>query len=279
MAAEFEDSRVTIEPIVCKSALTGAGTDFRLNPYVGCEHNCAYCYATFICKWKQMDRPWGSWVQAKKNIVSVLQRELERKRGVSIFFSTVCDPYQGAEQQWKLTRECLEILFQASVFDPFLRVFLLTKSDLILRDIDILRQFPSGSLETAFSVCLFRDEIAAAFEPCAPRPSRRLAAARQLKAEGIKTGILINPILPYFTEQDLPRLLDTAETLGLDYVGFDMLNYLHSHVGEKLRPVYAVLGSAALRRFEQARSDPSYETQVKEMVRGLIRGRKMECRW
>ena len=256
---------VAVTEVTCKSALTGSGGSYRLNPYVGCQHACVYCYATYIARWRGQEGPWGSWVQAKTNIPEVLQRELRRRRGVHIMLSTVCDIYQPVEQRHELTRRCLTVLAEAADQDEGLNVGLLTKSDLILRDIDLLRSFPAGRMRIGFSMTTARDDVGALLEPGAARPSRRLAAARALREAGLAVGLLFAPVLPYVTERELPRLLDLAEEADLYCAGFDPCNYLDRHVGAKLQQAYERLGPKALARLNEARSDPDYRQEVEEL--------------
>lgn len=266
---------ISVEEITCKSALTGSGGSFRLNPYVGCEHRCEYCYATYIARWRGKSGPWGSWVQVKTNVADVLARELGRRKATHIFLSTVCDVYQPLEQKHEITRQCLSVLRRVAQLDPDLEVFLLTKSDLVRRDMDFLEDFPPGALRVGFSVTTLRDEVAALLEPGAAPPSRRLAAAGDLKAAGLTVGLLINPILPQVTETDLPALLDAAEGAGLDFVGFDTLHYLRGHVGGKIRRVYERLGPEACARLAEAREDPAYEQQLRELIDRAMQGRSI----
>jgi DNA repair photolyase len=260
-----------IEEIRCKSALTGSGGDYRLNPYVGCQHACTFCYATFIARWKRKTAPWGSWVQVKRNMPDVLRREMRRRRGIRVFISTVCDAYQPAERRYRVTRGCLGVLREAAERDPALRLFLLTRSDLVLRDLEILREFPRKAVEVAFSISTVDDETARRFEPRSPRPSRRREAAQALRNAGLRVGFLINPILPFVTERDMPELLRAAAQARADFVGFDTLNYVRGHVGGRLRPIYQRLGRDPLERFEEARRDPRYPGQLRALIRKLAR--------
>jgi DNA repair photolyase len=271
------DAPIEVEEVACKSALTGSGGHFRLNPYVGCEHACVYCYATYIARWRGKAGPWGTWVQAKTNAPEVLVKELRRKsrRGIEIMLSTVCDVYQPVERDLGLTRRCLSALVEAAHDDRDLRVFLLTKSDLVLRDLDLLEAFPEGRLRVSFSVTTRRDDVAALLEPRAASPSARFAAARALVEAGLPVGILINPVLPYVTERDLPHLLDRIEAAGVTSVSFDMLHYLREHVGGKMQPAYVRLGRAAQARLKQARDDPAYEDEVRQVMQRAIEGRKL----
>ena len=265
---------IKIEEITCKSALTGSGGHYRLNPYGGCEHACVYCYATYLTRWRGQSGPWGSWVQVKTNIPHVLERELTRRRGIEVFLSTACDVYQPVEEQYRLTRQCLSVLALAAQRDEGPEVFLLTKSDRVLRDLDVLQAFPEGKLRVAFSVTTHRDEAAAILEPGAAAPSRRIAAVAALTAAGIPAGLFVSPVLPYVTERDLPALLDRAEEAGCQFLDFDMLHYLDRHVGAKLREAYQHLGSDAQERLEQARDTSRYEPGVRRMIARLMKGRR-----
>ena len=267
---------IRIEEIACKSALTGKGSHYRLNPYGGCEHACAYCYATYLARWRGQSGPWGSWVQVKTNIPRVLERELAHKQSIQVFLSTACDVYQPVEEKYRLTRQCLSVLALAAQRDDGPSVMVLTKSDRILRDLDVLAAFPPDRLQVGFSVTTHDDETAAIIEPGASPPSRRLAALAELSAAGIRAGLFISPVLPYVTERDLPELLDRAEQAGCRFVGFDMLNYLDRHVGGKLREAYQHLGPEAFARLEEARHSAGYEPAVRRMISRAMRGRALD---
>jgi len=258
---------VAVTEVTCKTALTGKGGSYRLNPYVGCQHACVYCYATYIARWRGEEGPWGSWVQAKTNIPEVLQRELRRRRGAHIMLSTVCDAYQPVEEQRGLTRRSLTVLAEAAEQDAELHVFVLTKSELVRRDLDLLRAFPAGQVRVGFSVTTARDDVGALLEPHATRPSRRLAAARALREAGLPVGVLFAPVLPHVTERELPRLLELVREADLECMGFDPCNYLDRHVGAKLQQAYERLGRTALARLRQAREDPAYGLELQELIR------------
>ncbi|MBM3477567.1 MAG: radical SAM protein [Armatimonadetes bacterium] len=263
---------VEVTEVTCKSALTGSGGSYRLNPYVGCQHACVYCYATYIARWRGQEGPWGSWVQAKTNIPEVLARELRRRRGVHIMLSTVCDIYQPVEEQHGLTRRCLTVLAEAARQDPELSVFVLTKSELVRRDLDVLNAFPAGQLRVGFSVTTARDDVGALLEPGATRPSRRLAAARGLREAGLPVGLLFAPVLPYVTERELPRLIELARQADLECIGFDPCNYLDRQVGAKLQQAYHRLGRTALARLRQAREDPGYAQELQALIQRCTDG-------
>ena len=267
-----------ISEVKCKSALTGRNGAYTLNPYVGCPHRCAYCYASYISQWKGESSPWGTWVHVKVNVPEVLKKELSRPsffEDISVFISTVCDPYQPLEGRYELTRRCLEVLSEHARAGT-LKVTLATKSDLVLRDLGLLKNFPEGSLRLAFSITTYRDEVASRLEPFSPRPSRRIAAARALKEAGLRVGFFVCPVLPYLTERDLRRILDVAQKLGLDFVSFDTLNYLNGHIRGRIFKAYRILGDKALRRLEYAKDEPGYVAELREHILREASGRGID---
>lgn len=264
---------LTVQEITCRTALTGSGGHATLNPYGGCEHACVYCYATYLTQWRAQSDPWGSWVQVKTNVARVLEREVARRPDVHVFMSTACDAYQPVEEHYELTRRCLSVLALAARRSDQLALFLVTKSDRVLRDLDILQAFPPGQLQVAFSLTTHRDDVAAVVEPQAPTPSRRLAALRTLTEAGVRAGLFISPVLPYLTEQDLPELLAQAEAAGCRFASFDLLRYLDRHVGGALREAYKHFGAEAQMRLAQARYADRYEPQVRDVIARACQGR------
>src|SRR3989304_2124443 len=128
-----------IREIQAKSILTKSGipgVDYCINPYVGCSHGCRYCYATFMKRYTGHTEPWGGFVDVKITAPEILQRQLKRARNGRGMISSVTDAYQHIESKYKPTRQCLEILLQNQ--SP---VDILTKSPLVLRDMDIIKKF------------------------------------------------------------------------------------------------------------------------------------------
>src|SRR3989344_3933061 len=126
------------------------GIDYVINPYIGCRFGCTYCYASFMGRFiiGKSVADWGEYVFAKTNAPQLLAKELPSKlknkgRGIEIFLSSVTDPYQGMEAKYKLTRQCLEVLVRFG-FEGL--VSILTKSDLVTRDIDIFNKLKHVSV-------------------------------------------------------------------------------------------------------------------------------------
>jgi len=197
---------VEAKTVLVRSKLPGA--EFVVNPYTGCAFGCQYCYASFIGRFvgEQVDN-WGHYVYAKINAVSVFEAELARVRrdgrAPSILLSSVTDPYQGVEKKYRLTRGILEALAR----EPYPGVVsILTKSPMVLRDVDLLRQLPRA--EVGLTVTTTDDRLSRFLEVRAPLASRRLRTLAELHAAGIQTYAFLGPLLPHFRYD--PGALDAA---------------------------------------------------------------------
>ncbi len=178
----------TASSILNKSGIPGIS--WVINPYTGCLHSCVYCYATFMRRFTDHSEPWGKFLDVKVNAPELLQKELGRKTVTgTVMLSSVTDAYQYAEAKYKITRRLLEILLDHDV-----NVEILTKSDLVTRDIDLLKRFRNASV--GMSIMTADDRAGRHFEPYAPTPSKRLAALARLKDSGIGTWAFISPYLP-----------------------------------------------------------------------------------
>lgn len=222
--------------------------DFSLNPYVGCQFGCSYCYASFTGRYVQKTvSDWGEYVYAKINAPALLSAELKllrnHGRGKSIWFSSVTDPYQGMEVKYQLTRQCLQVLMQENYQGS---VLLLTKSDLVTRDIDILKKIPN--LEVGMSVTTTSDAISQYFEKHAPPVSKRLIALKKLHDEGIHTFAFIGPLLPHFVDnkRELEKLIHAIKKTGIGsrdiYVEHLLLNpYIRTRMQQELKDMDRVV--------------------------------------
>lgn len=190
--------------------------DYALNPYVGCAHECVYCYAKFMKRFTGHKERWGDFVDVKTNAPELLAREVKKKRVGRVWVSGVCDPYQPLEKKYGLTGKCLEIL--AANGWPFT---VQTKSDLVVRDIEILKR--AKECEAGFTITTADDSIRKIFEPGASPITRRIAALGVLHAAGIRTFAMIAPVLP--GAEGLVRGLKGK----VDYVIIDRLNYNYAN--------------------------------------------------
>jgi len=174
---------------------------WTINPYRGCEFGCRYCYARYTHEFMGMNR-WEDFEQkiyVKRDAARILARELmpERLNGQSIALGTATDPYQPAERRYRVTRSLLTIMAQARN----LRLSITTKSDLVTRDIDLLRRVAErNSVQVNLTVTTLDRGLARILEFRAPTPELRLTALRALREAGIVAGITISPILPDITD-------------------------------------------------------------------------------
>jgi len=202
-----------IREIKAKSILSKSQVyDYALNPYVGCQHACVYCYAKFMKRFTGHKERWGEFLDVKINAPELLAHEVQKKRVGRVWISGVCDPYQPLERKYKLTKRCLNILVENGW--PFT---VQTKSALVLRDIETLKR--SKDAEVGFTINTADEKIRRIFEPGAPPLSKRIEALANLHSEGVRTFAMIAPILP--GAEGLVRALKGK----VDYVILDRLNY------------------------------------------------------
>ncbi len=179
-----------IKEIQAKAILSKSQVyDYALNAYVGCGHNCVYCYARFMKRFTGHKEPWGEFVDVKINAAGLLAREIRKKGKGTVWISGVCDAYQPLEERYVLTRRCLEILVENGW-----PVVIQTKSSLVLRDIKILKR-ATGS-EVGFTITTADERLRRIFEPGAPPIKKRIKALGILHAEGIRTYVMVAPMLP-----------------------------------------------------------------------------------
>lgn len=196
---------------------------FSLNPYRGCMHACAYCYA----------RPshqyigWGAGtdfdrkIVVKKNAPELLRAELMRPswKGDTIVFSGVTDCYQPLEASYELTRRCLEVCLD--FLNP---INIITKGALIQRDVDLIVELARRARASVFmSIPFADDELARKIEPFASKVTRRFEALKALSDAGINTGIAVAPIIPGLTDKDIPELLERGKAAGASRAFLSML--------------------------------------------------------
>jgi len=227
--------------IRCRIALSPSrlpGLTYSLNPYFGCEHGCLYCYSGSVFRNEKIARNWGTFVNAKSNIVSVLARELPGKRKGVIGLSTVTDPYQPVESRLELTRSCLEILAKHDF-----KISIQTKSSLVLRDSDLV----SGSkFEVGVTITTLDPELAKKLEPKACLPDERQRILEDYSERKVETWIFLGPIIPYVNDQteNLERIIRVAKATKSRLL-FDKLN-LRPWVLENLTPFLAKEAPQAL---------------------------------
>jgi DNA repair photolyase len=197
--------------------------DRSINPYRGCEHGCIYCFArpTHAYLGLSPGLDFESKLFAKPDAPELLERELSAPGYVprTIAIGTNTDPYQPIERQYQVMRRILEVLERTG--HP---VGIVTKSALILRDLDILSRMAKRNLvKAALSVTTLDAKLARVMEPRAATPQRRLDALRQLAAAGVPTAVMVAPVIPAINDSEIERILDTAAALGVKSAGYVLL--------------------------------------------------------
>ncbi|MEW5936489.1 MAG: radical SAM protein [Candidatus Thermoplasmatota archaeon] len=191
------------------------GLSHALNPYVGCAHRCAYCYAQDVLRMGGRGG-WGTWVDVKSNIPGLLSKEMKRWNGETIGLGTVTDPYQPVEQRIGLSRACLGILL---AYDP--SVCVQTKSDLVLRDMELLSSFSKP--EVGLTITTLDEEVRRLIEPGAPPPGKRLAAMRALSETGIETWLFLGPVISGLNDaaESIEAIVEHAAEAGAKRILYD----------------------------------------------------------
>jgi DNA repair photolyase len=218
-----EVAREMARSIIASNDSPDIGFDQSINPYRGCEHGCIYCYArpTHAYLGLSPGLDFETRLSAKVNAAEVLERELANPRYVPkvIALGAVTDPYQPIEREHRITRSVLEVLDAAS--HP---VGLVTKSALVMRDVDILaRMATRGLVKVAISLTTLDRAIARKMEPRAATPQRRLEAIRALSGAGVPVSVMTAPILPAINDSEIERLLEAARDAGATEAGYVLL--------------------------------------------------------
>jgi DNA repair photolyase len=265
-----EEARLAVYEEEAKSALSkndspDVGFTWSVNPYRGCFHACAYCYARPSHQYlgfgagTDFDRR----IVVKTNVAERLREAFERRtwKGETIVFSGNTDCYQPLEASYGLTRACLEVC--AEFRNP---VALITKSKLVRRDVDLLAQLTEeAACGVTISVPFADDAMGRAIEPNASPPSKRIETVRLLAAAGIEVGVSLGPIIPGLNEDQIPTTLERAAEAGAAYA-FPILLRLPKEV----LPVFDA-------RLEEA--FPLRADKVRNAIRAMRGGRMNDARF
>ncbi|MDB5552379.1 MAG: hypothetical protein JWL86_2363 [Rhizobium sp.] len=197
--------------------------DRSINPYRGCEHGCIYCFArpTHAYMGLSPGLDFESKLFAKPDAAKLLERELSKPgyKPRTIAIGTNTDPYQPIEKEWRIMRQILEVLAAAN--HP---VAIVTKSALIMRDIDILAKMAEkGLARAALSVTTMDRKLARLMEPRASTPVKRLEAIRAMSEAGIPTAVMASPMIPALNDHELERILDAGAAAGAKEASYVLL--------------------------------------------------------
>ena len=242
-----------------------------LNPYRGCEHGCVYCYARPTHEYfgYSAGLDFETKIFVKHDAPELLRKELSKKRWApkSISISGVTDPYQPIERKLKITRGCLEVL--AEFRNP---CGIVTKNRLVTRDIDLLQELASfGGVLVFVSVTTLDVALNRVMEPRTSLPQHRLDAIRALADAGIPVGVMIAPIVPGLTDEEIPRIAEAAADAGAKHAGFIMLRlpYAVAPLFEAwLDQHYPARKDRILNRVRSMRGGDLYKSEFGTRMRG-----------
>ncbi len=188
------------------------GLKYNINLYRGCQHQCIYCDSRSACYEIENFAD----ILVKVNAIDLLEDALPRKRvRGTIGLGSMNDPYMPVERKYNLTGRALQVIARNKF-----PVHIVTKSDLVLKDLETLRQVNQVYAAISFTITTSDDDLAARLEPAAPHPSQRYAAMRTLADNGILTGITMMPILPFIedTEENIAKIVELAHENGASYI-------------------------------------------------------------
>lgn len=257
--------------IITRNQSPDLSFDRSINPYRGCEHGCVYCFArpTHAYMGLSAGVDFEARLFAKPDAPRLLERELSRPgyKVQPIAIGTNTDPYQPVEKQWRIMRQLLEVLEAAG--HP---VGIVTKSALVMRDIDILSRMASkGLARVALSVTTLDRKLARSMEPRAATPERRLEAIRALSNAGIPVSVMVAPVIPGLNDHEIERILDSVKAAGADAAGYVMLrlpievsplfrDWLLRHYPDRYRHVMSLIRSM--------RGGKDYDAEFGKRMRG-----------
>jgi len=259
------------QTILSRNKSTDLSFNWSLNPYRGCTHGCAYCYA----------RPYHEFlgfgagtdferiIAIKPEAPALLRAALCKSswKGEPIAFSGITDCYQSIEKRYELTRACLQVCVDFR--NP---VIIITRSPLILRDLDLLSQLAGlDALRVNISIPIIKASVAAALEPGAPPPASRLRAIEALSQAGIPVGVSLAPIIPGLSDEMIPTALSQARAAGARWAWGSLLR-LPGPVADvferRLRATYPNQADRVLNRLSAMRGGRLDSTTFGERMRG-----------
>jgi len=248
------------------------GFRWTVNPYRGCEHGCVYCYARpgheYLGLSSGLD--FETRIFAKHDAPALLRRELSRGSwlGEPIVFSGVTDPYQPVEQRLGIGRGCLEVF--ADFRQP---VGIVTKSRLVLRDIDLLQKLAAhAAVSVAVSLTSLDAVLSGRMEPRAAAPADRLIAIRRLRAAGVPVGVMVAPVIPGLNDVEVPALVEAAAEAGAGWAATVLLRLpyqLKSLFGRWLRDRFPGRAAHVESLLRQMHGGRLYEGRFGRRMRGV----------
>lgn len=214
--------------IISRNSSPDLPFEASLNPYRGCEHGCAYCYARPTHEYLGFSAglDFESRIMVKEDAPRLLREAFSKPnyKPVTLSLSGVTDPYQPVEKRLRITRGCLEVL--AECRHP---VVLITKNQLITRDADLLEELARHQATAAYiSITSLDAGLAHELEPRASAPRQRLEAIRELASRGVPVGVSVAPIIPGLNDSEIPKILEAAKEAGASFAGYTVVRLPHA---------------------------------------------------
>jgi DNA repair photolyase len=257
--------------IITRNNSPDVGFDYSVNPYRGCTHACTYCFARPYHEYLG----WGAGtdfetkIVAKINAPELLYIELMKPswKGKTLSFSFTSDPYIPLEGSYQLTKRCLEVCLEFR--NP---VAIITKSTLILRDLELLKELnQKTNLTVVFSLPVLDSDYSKAVEPNTPAPPARLKAIKKLTAENIRVGLAVAPIIPGLNDSNIPEIIKQGAKAGISFAFMNMIRLpgnVANYFVEKLEEKLPLRKDKILNRIREMRDGKLYNPNFGERMRG-----------
>lgn len=259
--------------VECRGALYPSGLpdlDYALNPYVGCEHGCKYCYSKSVLGSRKLAEGWGGFVWAKRGLLDRLEADLRRKPKGLIGVGTVTDPYQPLEAELRLTGESLKLIashgFKASIQ---------TKSSLVLRDCETIIR---AGFDVGITITTLDRGVSQLLEPRASSPESRLKALQKLSSQGVETWLFYGPIIPEVNDspETVSSIVEAAASAGCSLLIYDKLN-LKRWVLEFLTPSLEELKHGLPGRLRKILASEAYWRRLSTLIEEACSRFKIRC--
>ena len=257
--------------IIAHNDSPDVGFTFSVNPYRGCMHACAYCYARPTHEYLSFGAgtDFETKITVKLRAAELLREAFERRswKGDLVMFSGVTDCYQPLEASLRLTRQCLEVC--AEYRNP---VAIITKAPLIERDLDVLQSLARRSrVSVSVSIPFWNQEHARAIEPQVATPRRRIEVIRRLAEGGVPVGVSVAPIIPGLGDEDIGLILKAAKDAGASHAGYVLLRLpgsVKAVFSERLRLTLPERAERVLHRIRETRGGRLYDSRFGSRGRG-----------
>lgn len=264
---EWRRKEMKVEIREAKSIITKSNIpliDFVINPYIGCQHGCIYCYAEFMIRFTgHKGEKWGQFLDIKKfDFSKIKPSKYDDKR---ILLSSVTDPYLPLEKKYENTKKILEALVGTEA-----EIQILTKSKLVTRDIDLFKKF--DNIEVGISINTLDDDFAKTIEPAASKPSERLEAIEEISKAGLNTYIFISPFFPELTDYIAIIKKGIAYTSSFRFENLNFRPHNVPRINRVIKEFYPNL----LPKYKEIQKDPSYWDIIEDQIRNFCDKKKLD---